>query len=86
MEGQPAWQGRAPEVCLAKAEGPDSVNSDSQLDLTSGMLKVNGSVSESREGERTPGGRAVEPRKTEPGREQRCWQVPFPSPIPQLKF
>ena len=41
VEGQPAWQGRAPEVWLAKAEGPDSVSSDSQQDLISGMLKVN---------------------------------------------
>ena len=44
MEGQPTRQGRAPEVWLAKAEGLDSVNSDSQRDLTSGMLKLNSSA------------------------------------------
>ena len=32
-----------PKVWLAKAEGPDSVSSDSQWNLTSGMLKVNSS-------------------------------------------
>ena len=41
VEEQPAQQGRAPEVWLAKVEGPDNVSSDSQWDLTSGMLKVN---------------------------------------------
>ena len=44
VEGQPTGQGRAPEVWLAKAEGPDSMSSDSQWDLTSGMLKVNSSA------------------------------------------
>ena len=44
VEGQPAGQGRAPKVCLAKAEWPDTVRSDSQWDLTSGMLKVNSSA------------------------------------------
>ena len=44
VEGQPAWHGRAPEVWLAKAKGPDSVSSDSQQDLISGMLKVNSSA------------------------------------------
>ena len=43
-EGQPAGQGRASEVWLAKAEGLYSVSSDSQGDLTSGMLKVNSSA------------------------------------------
>ena len=28
VEGQPAQEGRAPEVSLAKAEGPDSVSSE----------------------------------------------------------
>ena len=32
---------QSPQVCLTKAEGPDCVSSDSQQDLTSGMLKVN---------------------------------------------
>ena len=41
LEGQPARQGRGPEVWIAKVEGPVSVSSDSQQDLTSGMLKVN---------------------------------------------
>ena len=44
VEGQPAQQGRAPKVWLAKAEEPDSVSSDSQWDLTSGMLKVKSSA------------------------------------------
>ena len=44
MDGQPTWEGRAPEVWLAKVEGPDSVSSESQWDLTSGMLKVNSSA------------------------------------------
>ena len=44
VEGQPAGKGRAPEVWLAKPERPDSVSSDSQPDLISGMLKVNSSV------------------------------------------
>ena len=39
---RPARQ--SPQVWLAKAEGPDSVSSDSQWDLTSGMLKVNSSA------------------------------------------
>ena len=43
------WRGsppgrQSPQVWLAKAEGPDSVSSDSQRDLTSGMLKVNSSA------------------------------------------
>ena len=38
MEGQLTGQDRAPKVWLAKAEWPDSVSSDSQRDLTSGML------------------------------------------------
>ena len=40
MEGQPGWQGRAPEVCIAKAEELDRVSSDSQQDIISVMLKV----------------------------------------------
>ena len=44
MEGHPTQQGRAPEVWIAKAEGPDCVSSDSQRDLISGMLKVNSSA------------------------------------------
>ena len=44
VEGQPTRQGRAPKVWLAKAEGPDCMSSDSQWDLTSGMLKVNSSA------------------------------------------
>ena len=44
VEGQPAGQDRAPGVWLEKAEGPDCVSSDSQGDLTSGMLKVNSSA------------------------------------------
>ena len=56
---------QSPRVWLAKAEGPDSVSSDSQRDLTSGMLKVNSSALREQEGKRTPGGRGVEPWKTE---------------------
>ena len=37
-------EGRAPKVWLAKVEGPDCVSSESQRDLTSGMLKVNTSA------------------------------------------
>ena len=44
VEGQPTGQGRAPEVWLTKAKGPDSMSSDRQQDLTSGMLKVNSSA------------------------------------------
>ena len=44
VEGQPARQGRAPEVWLAEVEGPDSMSSDSQRDLTTGMLKGNSSA------------------------------------------
>ena len=44
VEGQPAWQGTGPEVWLAKAEGPVSVSSDSQQDLTFGKLKLNSSA------------------------------------------
>ena len=67
VEGQSTRQGRGAEVWLAKAEGPDCVSSDSQQDLTSGMLKVNSSALREQggreEGERTPGGRVLEPRK-----------------------
>ena len=66
VEGQLAHPARqSPRVWLAKAEGPDWVSSDSQQDLTSGMLKVNSSALESGEGKRTPGGRVVEPWNTE---------------------
>ena len=51
VEGQPAQQGRAPKVWLAKAEGPDLVSSDSQWDLTSGMLTVNSSALREWEGQ-----------------------------------
>ena len=44
VEGQPTVQGRAPEVYLAKTEGLDCMSSDSQQDLTSGMLKVKSSA------------------------------------------
>ena len=44
VEGQPTRQGRAPKVWLAKAEGLGCVSSDSQQDLTSGMLKVSSSA------------------------------------------
>ena len=50
VEEQPARQGRAPKVWLAKVEGLDSVSSDSQRDLTSGMLKVNSSALGERRG------------------------------------
>ena len=42
VAAHPARQ--SPQVWLAKAEGPDSLSSDSQRDLTSGMLKVNSSA------------------------------------------
>ena len=35
---------QSPRVWLAKAEGPDCMSSDSQRDLTSGMLKFNSSA------------------------------------------
>ena len=35
---------QSPGVWLAKAEGPEGVCSDSQRDLTSGMLQVNSSA------------------------------------------
>ena len=44
VEGQSAGQGRAREVWLAKAEGLDCVSSDTQQDLTCGILKVNSSA------------------------------------------
>ena len=83
LEGQPAQQGRAPKVWLAKVEGLDSVSSDSQQDLTSGTLKST-ILLRGREGERTLGGRGVEPRKTElslAGNKgtDRC-HLPLPSP------
>ena len=59
---RPARQ--SPQVWLAKAEGQDCVSSDSQRDLTSECYKSTALLGE-REGERTPGGRVVEPRKTE---------------------
>ena len=42
--GSPPDKAEPPEVWLAKAEGPDSMSSDSQRDLTFGMLKVNSSA------------------------------------------
>ena len=39
--GSPRGKAEPPEIWLAKAEGLDCVSSDSQQDLTSGMLKVN---------------------------------------------
>ena len=56
VEGQPARQGGAPKVWLAKAEGPDCMSSNSQQDLKSGMLKVNRSAL-------SKGGRVVEPQE-----------------------
>ena len=50
VERQPGRQGRAPKVWLAKVEGPDCMSSDSQGDLTSGMLKVNSSALRARGG------------------------------------
>ena len=83
-EGQSTGQGGIPKVWLPKAEGPDSVSSDSQQDLTSGMFKVNSSALESMEGERTLGGRVAELWKTELSLagEQRHWKAPYLSPIP----
>ena len=90
------WKGshparQSPQVWLAKVEGPDCMSSDSQQDLKSQMLKVNSSALESGEGERTPGGRVVEPQKTElslggegnkdPGQ---C-HLPLPSPSQNSK-
>ena len=43
LEGHPAQQGRTSKVLLAKVEGM-TLSSDSQQDLTSGMLKVNSSA------------------------------------------
>ena len=44
-EGQPVHPARqSAQDWLAKVEGPDEVCSDSQRDLTSGMLKVNSSA------------------------------------------
>ena len=84
MEGQPARQGRAPKVWLAKVEGPDSVSSDSQRDLTSGMLKVNSSDLREQGGQEDverESGRDPEDRAQLSG-EQRQRQAPFPSPSP----
>ena len=52
------------------------------------MLKVNSSALREREGERTPGGRLVQPWKTELSSvgEESHWQAQFPSSIPQPKF
>ena len=86
VEGQPIRQGRAPEVWLAKVEGPDCMSSDSQWDLTAGMLKVNSSALGSgrtrghREGELlSPEDRALLCGK------QGLWPAPSPSLIPQPK-
>ena len=88
MEGQPALQGRAPEVWLAKAEGLDSVSSDSQRDLTFGTLKVNSSALGEQGGREDTGRescRAPEDR-AQIGGQQKRWPASSPSPIPQLKF
>ena len=88
MEGQPAWQDRAPKVWLAKVEGPDSVSSDSQWDLTSGMLKSTALLGE-QEGKRTLRGRVVEPGKTDlssvgnKGAGKRHLPLPSPSCKPK---
>ena len=50
VKGQPAGQGRVPEVWLVKAKGLDCVSSDTQWDLTSGMLIVNSSAFGGQEG------------------------------------
>ena len=46
--GSPPSKAEPPSLAcksgVAKVEGPDCVSSDSQRDLTSGMLKVNSSV------------------------------------------
>ena len=44
VEGETAQEVTAPKVWFAKAEEPNSVSSDSQWGLTSGMLKVNSSA------------------------------------------
>ena len=82
VEGQPTRQGRAPKVWLAKAEGPDCMSSDSQWDLTSGMLKVNSSAL--REQGRCWEGELLSPvRRAQLGGGKRFWEAPSPSPIPQ---
>ena len=65
MEGQPIGQGRAPEVWLAKAEGPDSVSSDSQQDFTCGILTGNSSALGERGRQEDTGRRIVEHWNTE---------------------
>ena len=42
--GAARWARQSPQVWLAKTLGLDCVSSDSQRDLTSGMLKVNSSA------------------------------------------
>ena len=51
------WRGSPPCKAepLAKAKGPDSVSSDSQRDLISGMLKVNNSTLEDQGGQEDTG-------------------------------
>ena len=64
------------------------MSSDNQQDLTSGILKVNRStLGESREGEKTPGGRVVESQKTELSSEgnKGAGQRHLPHPPPQQK-
>ena len=80
---RPARQ--SPRVWFAKVEGPDCVSSDSQQDLTSGMLKVDSSALEgSGRARRHWGRRGVEPGKTDlssegnKGTGQR--HLPHPSP------
>ena len=50
-----------PRSLAYKSTGAGLLSSHSQQDLTSGMLKINALLSESREGERTLGGTVVEP-------------------------
>ena len=80
---------QSPRVWLAKAEGPDGVCSDSQQDLTSGMLRVNSSALREWGGREELGGTVVEPWKTElssvgnKGAGQRHLPRPSPSRNPK---
>ena len=51
----PAGQSRVPKIWLAKVEGLDSMRSDSQLDLTSGKLKVSSSALREQRGQEDAG-------------------------------
>ena len=53
---------------LAKAEGPDCMSSDSQWDLTSGMLKVNSSA------QRAGGREDTEGELLSPRRQSSAWR------------